>query len=36
LLKKIGIVTFADAITKGIGYLILPVYLGLMTQDEYG
>ncbi len=36
MLKKIGIVTFADAITKGIGYLILPVYLGLMPQHEYG
>ena len=36
MLKKIGIVTFADAITKGIGYLLLPVYLGLMPQDEYG
>ena len=36
MLKKIGIVTFADAITKGIGYLLLPVYLGLMPQHEYG
>jgi len=36
LFKKIGIVTFADAITKGIGFLIIPVYLGLMPQHEYG
>ena len=36
MFKKIGIVTFADAITKGIGFLIIPVYLGLMPQHEYG
>ena len=36
MLKKIGLVTFADAITKGIGYLLLPIYLGLMTQREFG
>jgi O-antigen/teichoic acid export membrane protein len=36
MLKKIGLITIADAITKGVGYLLLPVYLGLMTQREFG
>lgn len=36
MLKKIGVITIADAITKGVGYLLLPVYLGLMPQEEFG
>ena len=26
----------ADVVTKGIGYLLLPIYLGLMPQEEFG
>lgn len=36
MFRKIGIITFADAMTKVIGYLLLPVYLGLMSQEEFG
>jgi len=36
MVKKIGSVVIADAITKGVGYLLLPIYLGLMPQEEFG
>jgi O-antigen/teichoic acid export membrane protein len=36
VLKKISYITLADAATKGVGYLLLPLYLGLMTQKEFG
>lgn len=34
--KKISAITIADALTKGVGYLLLPLYLGLMPQQEFG
>ena len=36
MLKKIGLITMADVMTKGIGYLLLPVYLGLMSKEAFG
>jgi O-antigen/teichoic acid export membrane protein len=36
LLKKIGAITAVDALTKVLGYLLLPVYLGLMPKVEFG
>ena len=36
MFKKIGYITLADAATKGVGYLLLPLYLGLMPQKEFG
>ena len=36
MLKKIGLISIANAITSVGGYLLLPVYLGLMTQKEFG
>ena len=36
MLKKIGAITAVDALTKLLGYLLLPVYLGLMPKIEFG
>lgn len=36
MIKKIGAITVADALTKIIGYLMLPIYLGLMPKEEFG
>ena len=36
MLKKIGLISIANAITSVGGYLLLPVFLGLMTQKEFG
>lgn len=36
LLKKIAALSIADGITKIFGYILLPLYLLLMTKDEYG
>ena len=36
MLKKIGLITTTNVITSVVGYLLLPVYLGLMTQKEFG
>lgn len=36
MLKKIGAITAVDALTKVLGYLLLPVYLGLMPKVEFG
>lgn len=34
--KKIGLITGVDALTKIIGYLLLPIYLSLMSQRDFG
>lgn len=36
MLKKIGLITITNIIIAALGYLILPVYLRLMTQEEFG
>lgn len=36
MLKKIGLVSIANAIIAAVGYLLLPIYLRLMTQEEFG
>jgi|APSaa5957512535_1039671.scaffolds.fasta_scaffold10084_3 O-antigen/teichoic acid export membrane protein len=36
MLKKIGFVAFAEIITKGAGYLLLPIFLSLMPKSEFG
>jgi O-antigen/teichoic acid export membrane protein len=36
LLKKIGAVTLIDVLTKAVGFLLLPVYLGFMPKEEFG
>lgn len=36
MIWKIGAVASVDALTKIIGYLLLPIYLGLMPKEEFG
>ena len=36
MLKKIGLISIANAVTSLGGYLLLPIYLSLMTQEEFG
>lgn len=36
MLKKIGLITITNIIIAAVGYLLLPVYLRLMTQEEFG
>ena len=36
MLKKIGLISITNAIIAAFGYLLLPVYLTLMTQEEFG
>ena len=36
MLKKIGLITITNTIIAAVGYLLLPVYLRLMTQEEFG
>ena len=36
MLKKIGLISIANAIASLGGYLLLPIYLSLMTQKEFG
>ncbi len=36
MLKKIGAIAIVDAVTKLTGYLLLPIYLGLMPKVEFG
>ena len=36
LLKKIGAVTGVDVLVKAASYLLLPIYLGMMPQEEFG
>ena len=36
MLKKIGLITIANIIIAAVGYLLLPLYLRLMTQEEFG
>lgn len=36
MLKKIGAVTLIDVLTKVAGFILLPVYLGFMPQEEFG
>jgi len=35
MLKKIGLITITNIIIAALGYLILPIYLRLMTQEEF-
>jgi O-antigen/teichoic acid export membrane protein len=36
MLKKIGLISITNAIIAAVGYLLLPIYLTLMTQEEFG
>ena len=36
MLKKIGLITITNIIIAAVGYLLLPIYLRLMTQEEFG
>ena len=36
MLKKIGLISISNAIIAAVGYLLLPIYLWLMTQEEFG
>ena len=36
MLKKIGLISITNAIIAAVGYLLLPIYLWLMTQEEFG
>ena len=36
MLKKIGLITITNIIIAAVGYLLLPIYLSLMTQEEFG
>jgi O-antigen/teichoic acid export membrane protein len=36
MLKKIGLISIVNALIAAAGYLLLPVYLRLMTQEEFG
>jgi O-antigen/teichoic acid export membrane protein len=36
LLKDSAVYTVANLFTKGIGFLLLPIYIRLLTQSEYG
>jgi O-antigen/teichoic acid export membrane protein len=36
MIQKIGIVTFTDAFVKAIGFCLVPIYLGFMSQGEFG
>ena len=36
MLKKIGLVSITNIIIAAVGYLLLPLFLRLMTQEEFG
>ena len=36
MIKKIGAVAGADIFTKVLSYMLLPIYLGIMPQEDYG
>ena len=36
MLRKIGLIAAVDGFLKGIGFLLLPVYLNLMSKSEFG
>ena len=36
MLKKIGLLSIGNAFIAAAGYLLLPIYLRLMTQEEFG
>ena len=36
MIKKIGAVAGADIFTKVLSYMLLPIYLGIMPQEDFG